>query len=334
MIYKTEVGRFSYAELLTKDVDIADVEFLRALEIEFNGTLTAAGGSGDATLKEDGLLNTILKSLLLTAGGSDPFYSTKGRNEYWRRAVKTGSPGVHGSVIPTGAASTAQRVHVVMDMCEIATAMRFAGKINARPLSSLQLRVETGQVEVDMVTGGDRTESMTGTFNVYAVWDDGGRKAAGAEDAYRFRGGGRRVSQQRLAVAAANELAELVLPSGQLIPSIMFLVVDNSVRNSALLTDITAKVGQNDVIRKVTFKELQSQNVERYGLTLASGLPPYAGIGILDFDLDGDMHPAKLLSTVGLKANSAKMILNVGAPTGTAYVDMIVNGIDPSGVGK
>lgn len=334
MIYKSRVSQFSYAELLTKDVNISNVEFLRKIEIEFNGTLTAAGGAADGALVQDGLLNTILKNILITANGSDPFVSTKGRNEYHRRAIKTGSPGVLVSVIPTGAASTSQRVHVVIDMDEIATAVKFAGRVNARRLTSLEMRVETGQVEVDMVTGGDRTETMTGTFEVYAVWDDGGRRAVGAEDALRYRGGGRRIGQQRLTVAAANERAELFIPGGLLVPSLLFLVIDDSVRDSDLLKNVEVKVGENDILRNVSFEEIQSQNVERYGLELSAGAPPVTGVAILDFDLDGDLHPAKLLSTVGLRGNAAKVVLNVGSPTGTSYVDMIAYAIDPRGVGR
>lgn len=334
MIYKTVVGQFTYAELLTEDVNVANTEFLRAIEIEFEGTLAAAGGTTDGALRQDGLLNTILNSILFTANGSDRFISTNGRNEYFRRAIKSGSAGVLGSVMPVGIASTAQRAHVVIDMDEIATGAKFAGRINAKRLTNLELRVITGQAEVNMVTGGDRTETLAGTFNVYAVWDDGGRKTVGAPDAFRYRGGGRRIPLQRLSVVAANNRAEMFMSSGLIIPSIMFLVVDADLRNNDLLNNVEIKVGENDVLRDVSYNEIQSQNVERYGLELVAGLPPYDGVVILDFDLDGDMNPAKLLSTVGMKANSVKAVLDVGGPTGTSYVDMVVYAIDPSGVGK
>jgi hypothetical protein len=333
VIYKSKVAEFAYADGLVEDVRLADVEFLRRVEVEFNGVLTATGGAADATLLEDGLLNTVLKAMKLTADGSDPFINTNGRNEYWRRAVVTGSTGVLASVIPTGIASTNQRLHAVIDMDGVATAARFAGRINSRRLADLTLRVTAGAVETDLVTGGDRVETMTGTVEIYAVWDDGGR-GAGSPDALGFRGGGRRIAEQRYPVTAANLRAMLDIPNGLLIPRILFLVIDNSLRDSDLLENVQIKIGEKEILRDVSFKEMTSANVERYGLALSSGLPPYAGIAIMDFDLDGDMHPAKILSTVGLKSNSAKAILEVNSPTSTAYVDMIVYAVDPNGVGK
>ena len=110
MIVRKNVAKFAYSDSLQKDdIDLGNTEFLRKVDIEFNGTLTAAGGSADGSLKQDGLLRTALKSLIFTANGNDKFANTDGVGEYFRRAIMSGSPGVLVSTMPTGAASTSQR---------------------------------------------------------------------------------------------------------------------------------------------------------------------------------------------------------------------------------
>ena len=324
-VIRKQVKVLTYADNLDEVVKLGNTEFLRKVEIEFAGTLTAAGGSSDGSLVEDGLLKTILKALTFTANGSDKFGETDGVGEYYRRAIMSGSPGVLVSTMPTGAASTSQRVHVVIDFDQIQTGASFAGRIAAARLASVDMRVQAGGVEANMVTGGDRTESMTGTYEIVATWDT---------DPRSYRGGGRRIAKQRLAVSAANTRAQVNVPSGLLVSNVLLVVVDNSGRNNALLTDIKAEIGERDVRFESTFLDTQSDNVEKFGLELSSGAPPYTGVALIHFDPDGDMSPRKLFNTVGLRVEGGRLVFNVGSPTGTAYIDVYVYGVDPKGVGR
>lgn len=324
-IFRKQIKVETFADNFDEVFNLGNTEFLKKIEIEFAGTLTATGGTTDATLVQDGLLKTILRKITLTANGSDPFGNTDGVGEYYRRAIMSGSPGVLVSTIPTGAASTSQRVHVVIDMDQLMTAARYAGRVPAGRLASLDMRLEAGAVETNMVTGGDRTESMTGTYTVTAVFDS---SPAG------YKGGARRIGKKRYTVTAANDKATLALPIGQYISDILLVVVDNSVRNNALLTDFNIRLGERDERNKDTFLNQQSDNVEKFGLELASGAPPYAGVALIHFDEDGDMDPAKVLNTLKQKVEGAQLEFNVGAPTGTAYVDVYTYGVDPKGVGR
>lgn len=333
MIFKSLLHSFAFLDGKVEDVNVSNVQFLRGLEFEFNGTLTAVGGASDGALRQDGLLKTVLKRLELKAD-SDPHIDTHGQAEWFRRAILSGSPGVLSSVMPTGAAATAQRVHARIDMDEIASGARFAGRIDVRKLGILSLRVVMGACETDLVTGGDRVETLTGTLEVYALYDDGSGQAY-QRDGLGYKGGGRRITQQRAVITAANTRLEIPIASDLYIGKALFLVVNNSLRSNTLLTAVTVKIGEREFVRSdLSFAEMQSDNVEAYGLELASGLPPHTGVAILDFDADGDMDPRKVLNTVGLRSNAAKVILNVGAPTGTAYVEMFVYGVDPAGVGR
>jgi hypothetical protein len=334
VIFKTLMHQFVFGNNRVEDKDITDVEFLRRVEIDFVGTLTAVGGTTDATLLEDGLLKTLLKRIEFKADGSDPFGDTHGQAEYWRRAILSGSPGVLVSTMPVGAAATAQRVHVVIDMDELASAAKFAGRIDTRRLASLTMRITNGNTETDMVTGGDRVETLAGTLSVYAVYDDGNSEA-GVAGTLGYMGGGRRIAQARHTIVAANNRAELPIPADMYIGKILFIAVNNNLRVDTILTNLTVKIGEKEYLRAdVSWANLQNENVEDYGLQLVAGAPPYAGLAILDFDLDRDMKPSKILNTMGLRANAAKVLLTVGAPTGVSYVDMIVYGVDPRGIGR
>jgi hypothetical protein len=176
-----------------------------------------------------------------------------------------------------------------------------------------------------MVTGGDRAESMTGLYTVTAVFDS---NPAG------YKGGARRIGKKRYPVTASNDKAVIALPIGQYIADILFVVVDNSARNNDLLTDFNIRLGERDERNKDTFLNQQSENVEKFGLELSSGAPPYAGVALVHFDEDGDMSPSKILNTLKSKVEGAQLEMNVGSPTGTAYVDVYTYGVDPKGIGR
>lgn len=326
MIYRNLVDTLIFSDNKQHETVIEDVAFLKAIQFEFaNGSLTAGAGTTDAALQQDGLLRALLKEIKLKVDGTDEAIDTDGIGEYWRRAIMSGSPGVLSSVIPTGAASTDQRVSVTLDFDQLVSAARFAGRLDVVNLDTLKLRVKNGVVETDMVTGGDRPESMTGDIQVIAVYDT---SPAG------YQGGGRRISHQTFVVTAATPDARIIVPSGLLVAQILLMPIKAGVRDNDILEDIKVKVGENDVQREISFEALQSLNVEDYGLELSSGLPPYDGVVVLDFDEDRDMRRQKILNTEGLKSQSAKLILKVGAPSGVSEVHAYIYAVDRRGLGN
>lgn len=325
MIYRKKIDSLVFANGKQHDVILDDMAYLRAIQFEFpDGVLTAGAGTTDGALQQDGLLRTIIKKLQIFADGADQNVESDAIGEYWRRAIMSGSAGVLKSTMPTGAAATDQRVAVILDFDQIVSAARFLGRLDVVNLDSLKLRVTHGDVETDMVTGGDRPESMTGTLEVIGVFDT---------NPFTYRGGGRRIGWQRYVTTAATSRARLDLPSGLLYGQLLFVAVDDGVRDGDILQNIEIKIGENDVQRDISWEALQALNVEMYGLELASGLPPYTGLAVLDFDEDRDMAPSKILNTEGLKSQTAKAVLTVGTPTGVSYVDLYYYAIDRRGVG-
>jgi hypothetical protein len=324
MIYRVKTDSLIQADGKQHRVELDDMPYLKSVQLEFNGTLTASGGSSDGSLQEDGLLRCVAKSMRLVADGSDRAIDSDAIGEYWRRAIMSGSAGVLKSTMPTGAAATAQRFSATIDMDQIVSAARFVGRIDPVNLDKLILHVDNGVCETDMVTGGDRTEVLTGTLEVVAVYDSSPKT---------YRGGGRRISKIRRTTDAATSDGRIIIPAGQMVGQILLVAVDNGVRDNDIVTDVKVRIGENDVQREFSWEALQSLNVEDYGLELASGLPPYTGVAVIDFDEDRDMRPANILNTEGLKSQTAKLILTLGSPTGVSYVDAYVIGVDRRGIG-
>ena len=326
MLFRKKIYKYAFGDNDVEDINLGNTDYLRAVILHFKGTLTASGGAADGALIQDALPNTIFKKLTLTANGRDEFYSTRGKYEYWRRWMLSGSPGVLVSTMPTGEAATAQEVQVVLDMDSIRSSARWAGRINAAALRNLNLRIETGDgSDGDIVTGGDRAEVTAGDIEVIGEWDD---------SPVEFRGGGKRTGMIRRTTAAATDDGRIALPSGLLYRQILLLAIDNGVRDDDIIDEVKVTLGEGRVMRESSFEAVQSDNVEDYGLELSSGKWPLTGVAMLNFDLDYDLDPRKLLNTLGRKDEAARLVLKLNSPTGTSYVEAVYNAIDRRGVGR
>lgn len=321
MIRQTLLDAVAFITNGVKDIDAAKVDFLRRIILDFVGVYTV---TTEGTLVEDGFLKTILKSLSMLAEGGDQYVESAGIYEYYRRAIMSGSPGVlQNPAVTVGA--NACRAHVVLDFDELMSAAIFAGRINARKLDTNRLRVRFGNdVDAGDMGAGIAEATLAGTLSVAGEWSD---------ERKDWKGGARRVSVVRQSISAANPAVAVPIPDNMLIPHILLMVVDNSLRNNALLNAFTVKLAGRDVPRDgISWESLQGQNVEDYGLALASGLPPYTGAAIIDFDLERNMDPDDMLDTRKVKTGGAQLLLDVNAPTGTSYVDVVYYAVDPAGL--
>jgi hypothetical protein len=313
-IVRNRIKSYAYGDRKTEDVDLNAVNKLRRVILQFDGDLGVSGGTTDGTLVQDGLLQTVAKQLELIADGRT-IIDTDGRAEYFRRAILTGSPGM--LVEPAVTAGTnPTKFNAVVDMDTLVSAARFAGRINVDLLQTLILRVKSGEADGEVVTGGDRTEALSGTVDVIAEYDE-----------REFRGGHRKVSKGRLTESGATDDGRIIIPSGQLIEKILLVVVDNGARDNDLLTRVKAQIGESRILRDLSFDDIRAENIDDYGLELSSGDFPYDGLAVIDFDKDRNMNPEKLFDTRGLKSNIARLTLEKGAGTGTSYVEAIFYGV-------
>lgn len=295
----------------SEDVPIHTLRKARRLVFDFTGTLSVVGGAANGTLVQDGLLNTVLKKIEILADGST-IADVDGRALYFTRAVMSGSP---GKLVEPGVAvgDHAVAFHVEMDFDQIASGAKFAGRLDADALDSLDLRITMGQPDGEIITGGDRVETLVGTLEIVGEYDD---KEHG--------GGHRRISLRRQTIAGVNQDLRVVVPSGEMISHVLLVAVDNGVRDDDIVNRVKAQIGEDNIIRNTTWDDIQAHNVEQFGLELASGAPPYTGIALLHFDLDGDMATDKLWDTRNLKQESATLRYDVNAPTGTSFVEAFI----------
>lgn len=315
-IRRNRIAVFAYADGKSETFNLITLKKLKRLVLSFSGTLTVAGGTTDGTLVEDGLLRTVLSILRVAVNSRRPI-DVQGQLPYWFRSVLTGSTGVLVNPAVTVGANPC-RFNVSVDMDTLRSAARIAGRINMDIQQSSFLELETGQAEGGIVTGGDRAEVLTGNLEIIGEYSD-----------TEWSGGHRAYSRNRYVVAGASQDARIVIPSGQLIGGILLYAVDNGLKNDAIVNRVKVQVGEDDIRRDMSWAAIQEQNVEEYGLELVAGAPPYAGIAYINLDTEGDMAPGKVLDTRRLVSNAARVTLDVNAPTGVSYVDVLFVGVSP-----
>ncbi len=313
-VRRNRIVKQAYLDGDSKTHNLITLKKLKAIVLSFLGTLTVSGGTTDGTLVQDGLLNTVLNVLRLNINGRRPV-DVNGVLPYWYRAILSGSTGTLVEPAVTAGAN-ACRFNVILDMDQLRTAIRAAGRINMDLQDQAFLEIQTGDAEGGIVTGGDRTEVLTGDLEIIALYDD-----------VNFRGGHRMLSKDRFVISGATQDGRIIIPSGQMLAGILLLAVDNGVRDDDIVNRVKVQVGEDDIRRDVSWDALQDQNVEDYGLELVSGAPPYAGVAYVNLDPDGDMNPNKILDTRRLVSNSARVTLDVNAPTATSYVDVMYVGV-------
>ena len=311
---KIAIQPFNNSE--TKVHNLITLKKTKALILSFVGTLTVAGGTTDGALVEDGLLRTVLNTLRLSINGNRPV-DIDGVLAYWYRAILSGSEGTLVNPAVTVGANPC-RFNVILDLDQLRSAARAMGRIDMNAQDSAFLEIETGIADGGIVAGGDRVETLTGDLEIIGLYDD-----------VNFGGGHRALSKQRFVITGATTDGRVIIPSGQLIAGILLYTVDNDVKNNAIVNRVKVQIGEDDIRRDLSWEALQDDNVEEYGLQLVAGAPPFTGVAYVNLDPDGDMNPSKILNTVGLKSNTARVTLDVNAPTAGSYVDLMFVGVSP-----
>lgn len=306
----------TYVDDTTVDVDLRTVRKLRSVIVSFIGSLAIAGGAADGTLVEDGVFKTVFKKMELIGNGKT-FYDTVGLSEYWRRAIMTGSAGVLVEPgVTVGAHVVKAFLALDLDQIQRFNLARFAGRLNVDLLDSLNLRIDSGTADGELITGGDRTETLTGTYEIIADHVE-----------QEWRGGHRQASRHRADIVGSSTDLRITLPSGLMVSHILLRSIDNSVRDNDILERVKVQIGEDDIRIDQSYEALRADNVEDFGLETVSGDAPYDGLAVINFNKDGDMDPKKLLDLRGLKDRTGRITMEVGAPTGSSFIEATVYGV-------
>lgn len=310
-IVRRKLGTITYAgsSVLRFAGGLPRQHVMQRVGIQFDGTLTVAGGSVNGTIVQDGLLDVAFSRIELKANGGESIKVTKGKLNYFRNQFYTGSPDVLVNPAVTAGANTCKAV-VYLDMEMLRSVMDKAALLDTRRLSGLDLEITTGAATSGVVTGGDRTETLTGTYTVFA------EEIVGA--AGEFHTNLDKLYTLDLTGGAAGT-HKIELNRGDALRSMLLLVRDNSARDNALVTNVKLVLDGVDIRVDKPFSVIQSENVREFGVELSSGAHPVTGVAIIDLDDDGRM--ANIIDTYS--ASKVELELTVGSITGTAGVDVL-----------
>ncbi len=315
MLRRLRIGTRAFADRDAHDFDLISTRKLRALILSFAGVLTIAGGAADGAVVEDGTLRGIWQQLQAIANGAN-IVDVDGRDLYWLNAVLSGSPGV---LVEPGATVGAHnvRANIRIPFDQPASGARFAGRLNADLMDSLLLRYQGGAADPNIIVGGDRAETMVGAFEVDAEYDD-----------QEHKGGHRKLNTATHTNAGATADARLILPSGDIVAGVLLLATDNGVRNDDIVNRVKLQIGEDNIIRDMEWRQIQEENVDDFGLELAAGLPPFAGVAYVNLDKDKDMNPKKLMDLRNLKTNAGRITLDINAPTAASEIRAVIVGVN------
>ena len=69
---RNRIAQMAYGDNKSETFNLITLKMLKALVLNFVGTLTVSGGTTDGTLVQDGLLRTVLNILRVSVNGNAP----------------------------------------------------------------------------------------------------------------------------------------------------------------------------------------------------------------------------------------------------------------------
>lgn len=319
-IRKRKVAGLTYTANAIHRPSLGNLQQLRQLIFEVTGTITVTGANGDGVLVVDGLLKTFLKSIELEVGGLGKIHTT-GLLEYYSRAHFSSILQTYLATAITSAGAKAFHLSCILDLDIPLTRDAWAGRINARDQTVvLVVRMGDGAtIGGDLVASGTDAYVTAAEVEVVAVYD---RKRS------ENRFGTHTIEYFNNVIAGATDRFRFELDPGKVYTHLVMNAVDNSIKDDDIVTNVQVQKGQDDIYRDLSWEAVQSDAMAAFGITPATGEYPHTGIGFLDFNLDRDLATEKLLDARTAKAKECAVVLTVGSPTGTAYVEIAAHGIE------
>lgn len=309
-IRERAVGTLVFADSSVLKLELPRQNVIRRIGINFEGTLTVAGGTTDGTLVEDGILN-LLRRIELKANGSDTLKSVNAKTLFFKAQFEDGSSDVLVQPAVTVGANTF-RVQLYLDMLLKNTVRDTVALLDARRLTGFDLFITTGDgSNGDIVSGGDRAEVTTGTIQVTLEEIVGvvGEFHANVETLFELDLTGQAASTKRI----------IKLTRGDLYKTLAILVRDNAVRDNAFVINVKLIVDGTNVLVDLPWNDLQNRNVQFYGVERVSGASPVTGFAIIEFDREHEL--ISLIDT--LNVADFDLEFEHGSPTSTADITVL-----------
>lgn len=255
---------------------------------------------------------SLIKAVRLILNGEDTIKTFSGKLCFIQNKMDIA---VAGELVPPG---TTVATHdfscalvVNFELPAYADAWAFVSRLNSALLSELTMEILFGQ-ETDLVVQGTAVLTIQNCrVEVFGLeYPD-----VEAQRVYSIF----KESTKRQPVTGADDDLRVKITSQNQIISIMLNSVNNSVDADTLVTKVSAVVDGTTFKKVLDWKSLKEQTKQFYRIA------PETGIASLVFDKNMNLSDVLRLAGTG----SFELVFTVIAPTGTAYIDMLVRELVP-----
>jgi hypothetical protein len=272
--------------------DIPREHMFSTIWIRIAGTLTVTAA---VTLQENSILNLLKKIQIKAEGAITP----KNMNGVLAYLIGKYEYNVAPTLSAPGTADGAQTFNASIPISFILPPAygrqnRYATLFNSDPLKSLQIILNTGDVD-DVISAG--TATIAATYSVHSSELSGikNRMVDLSQE-----------NQQDKSFSSASTALEHDFPLGNLYRRLAFRVLNNGTQSDTLLNRIKVQANGTNILADIAWNQLLDINKQKYQMETMT-----TGFAILDFDdrnLFAELIPSRNLS-------SLKLVYDVDAPT-------------------
>jgi len=305
------IGRIAFIQNDTGDCDLPRTHVYANMLLRLSGTLTIGTANATAVVGYSPL--SLIKKVLLVLNGEDGIKSFSGKLSYIQNKMDSAVAGEKVAPgLTVGAHSFSGTLKVHFELPGYPEDRKLITRLNSALLTGLILYVQFGQGS-DLVTP-DATTTLTISnckVEVFGLeYPD-----VDAQRVYSIL----KETTKRQPVTALDEDLRLKITTQNQIVLITLNAVDNSVDNDSLVKKVTA------VVDGTSFKRVWDWTALKEATKQFFKIAPETGIACLVFDVNRDLNNVLRLAGTG----SFELVFDVGAPTGTAYIDVLVREIIP-----
>lgn len=303
------LGRIAFIKNDFGDCDLARANPYKGFLLRLTGTLTVGTANATAVVPFSPL--SLIKKVLLTLNGEHAIKSYSGKLSYIQdRLDEAVAPEKVAPGLTVGVQTFSGCLKVNFELPAYPEDRKLISRLHSGLLTGLVLQILFGQ-ESDLVTPDATTTLAISGCQVEIIsfeYVD--------LDAQRVYSIFQETTKRQMVTGADSDLRVKITSQNQIV-SILLNSVNNSLDNDSLVTKVSAVVNGTEFKKVLSWQVLKEQTAKHYGIV------PETGIVSLVFDKDKDLNNLLRLAGTGI----FEIVFEVIAPTGTAYIDMLVREI-------
>jgi hypothetical protein len=300
------LGLIDYIANDVGDKSLPRVHAYKDMLLRLSGTLTI--GTAAATALKGYTPLSLLKKIRLVVNGEDGIKSYDGKLDFIQNGLDAGVDGERvapGLTVAAHPFSGTLKVH--FELPAYPEYWKQITRLNSALLTDLTLQILFGAGS-DLVTPDTTTTLVISACKVEIFGLE--YPDVEAQRVYSIF----KETTKRLSVIAANDELAIPITTKNQILSILLLSVNNSLDSDLLVTKVSAVVDGTSFKKVKDWKAMKEDTKQFYRIA------PPTGVACLIFDDEMNMANALRLAGTG----SFELVFNVIAPTGVAYIDILI----------